>query len=138
MDLNELLHAHQVSVMKASGSGDDLAKQGHFDKVALYAKRIRELRHFTSQSALPPTAEAGQTIVYGTYAGDPAPAHESVSLTEWENEGGAITASAMTLPHGVTMTLAPQYHVGPYVYSDLALAVAEHDRQAGAESENTA
>lgn len=128
MDLNELLHAHQVSVMEASAAGDDLAKQDHFEMVALYAQRIRELREFHLQSQLPPTSLAGETIVYGTYAGDPAPM--SGSLTEWENEGGAIKSPAASVPPGVTLAYLPQYYVGPYVYSDLALAVAEHGRQA--------
>lgn len=36
---------------------------------------------------------------------------------------------AMTLPPGVTMTFRPEYHVGAYVYADLALALREHERQ---------
>lgn len=134
MDLNELLHAHQVAVMEASAAGDDVARQGHFEKVALYAKRVRELRQFNRQSALPSASLGGETIIYGTYAGDPAPVPDTVLLNEWENEGGAIEPQANSLPAGVTLTLAPQYHVGPYVYSDLALAVAEHGRQTRAQA----
>lgn len=129
MDLNELLHAHQVAVMEASAAGDDVARQGHFEKVALYAQRVRELRQFNEQSALPSAAVAGETIIYGTYAGDPAPTPAVGPVNAWENEGGAVEALAASLPAGVTLTLTPQYRVGPFVYSDLALAVAEHDRQ---------
>ena len=40
MDLNELLYAHQLEVMKASASGD----ANHIGMIAEYAERIRQLR----------------------------------------------------------------------------------------------
>ncbi len=51
MDLNELLHHHQVATMKASMASSDTDRKGHFDKVSLYAKRIRVLRE---DAKLPP------------------------------------------------------------------------------------
>lgn len=134
MDLNELLHAHQVAVMRANASGDEQGRQNHFDKVTLYAKRIRELRKFSSQSALPPKSQAGDTIVYGTYAGDPEPT--SRPIDDWESEGGATKPCDPTLPPGMSVTYVPQYRVGKFTYSDLALAMAEHSRQR--RSQNTA
>ena len=34
MDLNELLHAHQVEVMKAAAASDGPGRDNHFAKVA--------------------------------------------------------------------------------------------------------
>lgn len=129
MDLNELLHAHQVEVMRAGASGDDQGRQGHFEKVALYAERIRQLRE-SRQRADPPSLPASrETIIYGSYAGDPAPKPAAASLGSWESEGGALDPPRIPLPHGITMTVSREYHVGPHVYSDLSLAIAENERQ---------
>ncbi|WP_292931384.1 hypothetical protein [Novosphingobium sp. PASSN1] len=51
-------------------------------------------------------------------------------IESWESEGGSVPEPALILPPGVTMTLRPEYRVGPYVYSDLALALSELERQA--------
>jgi hypothetical protein len=90
MDLNELLHAHQVEVMKASASGDDHARDKHFDKVAFYAEQIRNLRAFRQQGGASPSASAAGGIIYGTYAGDPLPMSRPAPLNSWENEGGSV------------------------------------------------
>ncbi len=44
MDLNELLHAHQIAAMKAYRADNADERQNHFDLIALYAKRIRLMR----------------------------------------------------------------------------------------------
>ena len=129
MDLNELLHAHQVAVMQASASGDDDTRQNHFDQVALYAQRIRDLRDFRQQTDPPAGTERQATIVYGTYAGDPQPHAQTISINAWESEGGAIDRPDLPPPPGLILKMVPQYSVGPYVCSDLALACAEHARQ---------
>ena len=40
------------------------------------------------------------------------------------------------MPDGVTSKTVRHYHVGPYVYQDLDLAVAEHMRQLSAAGED--
>ncbi len=66
MDLNELLQAHQIEVMKASASADD----DHFGMIAEYADRIRELRLISPATAVAHDPAAPPTIIYGSYAGD--------------------------------------------------------------------
>lgn len=116
MDLNELLHAHQVEVMKAAASGDEKSRQHHFDQVAIYAERLRQLKG----SRRTP---------------DPAPHTSLAWLNSWEDEGGALDPFLLPLPadtplpSGVTVNLIREYHVGPYVYQDLSLAMAENERQ---------
>ena len=66
MDLNELLHAHQLEVMKASASGDD----DRFARIAEYADRIRNLRTVTPTEGVVQDPAAPPTIIYGSYAGD--------------------------------------------------------------------
>ena len=68
MDLNELLRAHQIEVMKASASDDP----NHFGMVAEYADRIRQLRSVSNANAAPHDPAAPPTIIYGSYAGLPA------------------------------------------------------------------
>jgi hypothetical protein len=132
MDLNELLHAHQVSVMKASASGDDKGRDDHFAKVALYAERIRGLRDVREQGGSANRLASPETIIYGSYSGEtleePAPA----TVASWEDEGGALDPPELPVPEGIVTSLHRSYHVGPYVYQDLGLAVAEHKRQSAA------
>lgn len=45
------------------------------------------------------------------------------------NEGGALSTFAGALPVGITTRMVREYCVGRYCYSDLALAIAERDRQ---------
>lgn len=129
MDLNELLHAHQVAVMKASAAGKNAERDGHFEKVALYAEEIRALRDLGRNGNLAAGLPGNQTIIYASYAGDPVPVVESPALSSWEGEGGAIEDPSTPLPDGVTSTLVRRYSVGPYRYDDLDLALAEHARQ---------
>lgn len=69
MDLNELLHAHQVEVMRASASGDDGARQSHFGMIAKYADQIRNLRKISPTIETAQDPSAPPTIIYGSYAG---------------------------------------------------------------------
>lgn len=94
MDLNELLHAHQVAVMRASKAGDEASRENHFDQVALYAERIRELRELRRAADRPPTRAESATIICGTYAGAPAAPVKPAILSFWEGEGGALDPSA--------------------------------------------
>ncbi|WP_100259034.1 hypothetical protein [Qipengyuania seohaensis] len=144
MDLNELLHKHQIAVMKASASGDTEAQDGHFAKVAEYAARIRGLRDTLRASKPDETVNRPETIIYGSYAGD-TEAPVSIEWVEpvdpvksWEDEGGAVRHPAQPRPPQITERIARSYHVGPYVYQDLDLAVAEHLRQLSAEEGGTA
>ena len=133
MDLNELLHAHQVAVMQASARGDDADRDGHFAKVAEYARRVRALRTMDpmiSDKTIAP--EGPPDIIYGTYAGDAGKPSGAEPIASWEDEGGAVRHPETPLPEGVELTMVRHYHVGPYVYQDLDLAVAEHLRQLSA------
>lgn len=134
MDLNELLHAHQVQVMKAAESGDVTVRQSHFDKVALYAERIRGLRDIFDPRN-PASLPGRETIMFGTDAGEPPANPLGGAVNRWESEGGALDPLQIPLPEGVSSKMTFQFFVGPYVYSDLSLALAEHARQARALNE---
>ena len=133
--MNELLHAHQVEVMKAAASGDEECRQHHFNQVAIYADRLRQLRGSRRTPDPAPCASGRKTIVYGTYAGDPAADPSLASLNSWEDEGGALDPpfvplpAETSLPSGITVNLIREYHVGSYVYQDLSLAMAENERK---------
>ena len=130
MDLNELLHAHQVEVMRASASNDQAGKDDHFAKVAEYAERVRQLREMRSDLFVTaPAIPTSETIIYGTYAGPIVQPGAAAAVTSWEGEGGALDPPEVIAPAAVRTTLLRQYHVGAYVYQDLDLAVAEHMRQ---------
>jgi hypothetical protein len=66
MDLNELLHAHQVAVMSAAASGDE----NHYGKISEYAERIRQLRTISQATSVEHDPAAPPTIIYGSYAGE--------------------------------------------------------------------
>lgn len=68
MDLNELLHAHQLEVMKASA----LVDEDHFGLIAEYAEQIRQLRTLSPSTPIPQDPSAPPTIIYGSYAGNSA------------------------------------------------------------------
>ena len=139
MDLNELLHAHQVEVMRAGASNEQAGKDDHFAKVAEYARRVRELREMRIESA-PVTIFANEqkaeTIIYGTYAGPIEQPAAAKAVDSWEDEGGALDPPQVVMPDGVTSKTVRHYHVGSYVYQDLDLAVAEHLRQLSAANED--
>lgn len=49
---------------------------------------------------------------------------------EWENEGGSFRpAVPEALPEGITAETTTRYRVGPYTYTRLEDALAEHARQ---------
>ena len=51
---------------------------------------------------------------------------------EWESEGGSMKPGPTAqLPDGITAVTSVQYQVGPYTYSRLEDAMAEHHRQKG-------
>ena len=132
MDLNELLHAHQLAVMKASGAGDVDVKAGHDADVARYAREVGALRAVHNRSGESTGANTAGAIIYGTYAGNDVV--REPPLHSWEDEGGSldpalVESAPLSLPDGMTSEIVRQYRVGPYVYQDLGLALAEHLRQ---------
>lgn len=138
MDLNELLHEHQAAVMRAAAAGDGAERDNHFARVAEYAERVRALRKVEPMPDTPTQAEGPPTIIYGTYAGDDAQAENTAPVASWEDEGGAMRHPLTPMPEGIEMKLVREYRVGPYVYQDLDLAVAEHLRQLAAADRGTA
>lgn len=138
MDLNELLHEHQAAVMRAAAAGDGAERDNHFAKVAEYAERVRTLRKVKPMTDSPIKAEGPPTIIYGTYAGDAPQDPASQPIASWEDEGGAMRHPHTPLPAGIASQLRREYRVGPYVYQDLDLAMAEHLRQLAAADRSTA
>ncbi|MCK0127436.1 hypothetical protein [Erythrobacter sp. F6033] len=59
MDLNELLHAHQLAAIRAHAANSVDERQNHFETIALYARRIRLLRKEGG------TPESEAPFVYG-------------------------------------------------------------------------
>lgn len=129
MDLNELLHAHQVAVMHASAAGDDRARKIHFSRVAEFAERIRQLREVRRMTENKRQANGPETIVYSSYAGDTVGPPAPRPVESWEDEGGALYPPEVVSPEGIKTKMVREYRVGPYVYQDLNLAMAEHMRQ---------
>jgi len=74
MDLNELLHAHQVAVLKANASEDPAIREGHFGMIARCVDDIRALRMMAPENRSARGASSRDTIIYGLYAGNPSPA----------------------------------------------------------------
>ena len=138
MDLNELLHKHQVEVMKAAAAGDGPGKDSHFARVAEYADRVRALRKVHPVADNPAAPDGPPAIIYGTYAGENAKPAATEPVASWEDEGGAVRHPSIPLPDGIETKLVPEYRVGPYVYQDLDLAVAEHLRRLSAEEPDAA
>ena len=132
MDINDLLHEHELAVRRASAATDDGERGNHFAKVAEYAERVRNLREMRMADEAR-AGEAPQTIIYGTYAGDhAAPDGEALPdatqsdealpvETGQPGEGGATPAGEANADG--------EYNVGGKSYSDLDLAVTEHLRQ---------
>ncbi|QUL39131.1 hypothetical protein [Erythrobacter sp. JK5] len=58
---------------------------------------------------------------------------------EWESEGGSLGPDAPArLPDGITAEASMVYRVGPYSYSRLDDAMAEHARQSGKQGSRAA
>lgn len=143
MDLNQLLHSHQVAVMNASAAGDHHERDNHFARVAEYAERIRQLREVRMMTETTNPAAGPQTIIYGSYAGDPDGGASEQALPasisgggedRWEGEGGALDPPE--IPDGIKVRMVREYRVGPFVYHDLDLALAEHLRQLSASEDD--
>ncbi|MEW9855694.1 hypothetical protein [Novosphingobium sp. M1R2S20] len=79
MDLNELLHAHQLEVMKATACQDERQREAHFSVVARYAEEIRKLRKILPETRTVQFPATRETIIYGTYAGSSAPELPSIA-----------------------------------------------------------
>ncbi|MEN3972478.1 hypothetical protein WJS89_07330 [Sphingomicrobium sp. XHP0235] len=107
MDLNELLHSQQIALMKADLADDGAERSAHLDTVADCAERIATLRHAKSAPRYPEAGSADDT-------GDAAI---------------AAIADRSALPPIVTHEIL-EYRVGPYRYTDLALALAQQARAA--------
>lgn len=59
-------------------------------------------------------------------------AGQSAAQEDWENEGGGLQPwGAEALPEGMTARTITEYCVGPFRYTDRALAEAEWRRQSG-------
>jgi hypothetical protein len=65
VDLNELLHQHQIAGIKARMSGHEAERQNHLDLAAAYADRIHALREDTG------------AVQYSWPAGHPAADNEN-------------------------------------------------------------
>ncbi len=131
MDLNELLHAHQVAVIKANLAGNDHVREHHATKLASYAERIRKLRGLRSEEQVALDAESPEMILCASYAGDDHSRSSKALIEDWESEGGSL--KVQTVPQ-ISESSVHFYHVGRFVYTDLALATAEHKRQSLAAS----
>ncbi|WP_432200508.1 hypothetical protein ACRAQ7_13225 [Erythrobacter sp. W53] len=131
MDLNELLHAHRIKVMQASVARDHPGKSNHFAKVAHYAEEIRAVRSGQHTADPLPNTNSGDTIIYGTYAGDPAPDTPMASLNSWESEGGSLFPAQVPFPSGLTPKLIHRFFAGPYTDSDFSDAHEGLARHAG-------
>ncbi len=58
-------------------------------------------------------------------------ASDQPGTSAWESEGGSLNPNAATrLPDGIIAVTSSHYKVGPYSYSKLEDALAEHSRQA--------
>lgn len=63
-----------------------------------------------------------------------APDRKAQATNGWENEGGSVKPiPSPVLPEGITVMTVTQYCVGPYRYSSLEDALAEHRRQSEAQ-----
>jgi hypothetical protein len=54
---------------------------------------------------------------------------ERTATDGWENEGGTTDAPIPQLPDGIVAVTTTHYSVGPYRYTSLNDALAEHRRQ---------
>lgn len=141
MDHDDLLRSHYDAVTGITKSAHPSSDDNHFAKVAEYAERIRKLRGLREMSDPKPTGNQPPSIIYGVDASEPKAA-SARAVDSWEDEGGALHTNAsgkpaapVKVPSGVVAKTITEYRVGPYVYQDLDLAVAEHLRQLSAEPE---
>lgn len=65
MDLNVLLHAHQIEAMKASAACDDVDRQSHLDAAAGYAEQIQEWRNALRDVDPSSSSRASDQVING-------------------------------------------------------------------------
>ena len=109
MDLNELLHAHQLEVMKASSSAD----QGHFSRIASYAARIKDLR---ADEAAKPIAQ------------DKRPVKNAPQSRPFDD---VIKIPTCCLCSGTASLVAPFTASKLYVVMSVALATFRNEQKTG-------
>lgn len=129
MGINQLLRAHQAEARRASNAQDEQSQQRHFDKVANYANRIRELRQLPRDDARDVGDETNPVIVEDFTVANHASLLCPERLESCEDEGGALASPSSQSPVGVSLTICQEYQVGPYASPKLPIAVAESDRQ---------
>lgn len=95
MDLNELLYAHQLAVMKANAPQASLEdREGHLEEAGTYSDKIR---------LMPGSLDISAPVIPGdaeSQALNPGDINEYASsrtgnasvLSAWESDGGAIAA----------------------------------------------
>lgn len=66
MDLNQLLHAHQVAAMQVGKPEEGGDRPTQFDLVAIYARRIRLLREQGDCPAAANPFVHGETVLQGS------------------------------------------------------------------------
>jgi hypothetical protein len=132
MDMNELLRAHQIALMQAGAVNDGPSRLGHLERVARYAERIR-LHRYQWQKEMPfvPVSLVRAMVSGGRKSMRTVlrSRNSSTAIDSWESEGGAVGPSSSRVPAEISTHLVRQYRVGPYVYSDPELALAELERQ---------
>ena len=57
------------------------------------------------------------------------PPAETAATCRWESEGGSVRSAKTQLPEGIVAVSVTHYRVGPYSYTNLDDAMAEHRRQ---------
>lgn len=132
MDMNELLHAHQIAAMKADRELDRPLRLAYLETVSLYAERIHSRRK-RWQRDLPFSRDLSHSPLVSARIEQSKTASRSLrassAIDNWESEGGALEPRLVRMPAGITTHLVPHYRVGSFVYSDPDLAIAEYVRQ---------
>ncbi len=95
MDLNQLLYAHQLALMKIDALAEGADNQSCADRIALIAEQIRQLRdHDLVPPETLPSGAQSRTLIYATYAGPPNVCSADGELATWESEGGSLPPPA--------------------------------------------
>ena len=140
MDINDLLHEHELAVRRASEATDDGERGNHFAKVAEYADRVRRMREDNAVKAnLGPvtiTITQPETIIYGTYTGALEQPSAAVAVNSGDAEAAALDPPEVVLPARVIYNDVRHYHVGPYVFQILIVGVADHLRLLSQQAED--
>ena len=138
MDLNELLHAHQVAVMNASAQNEDDDRDGHFAKVAEYAERVRQLRAMRSPPDVSATPGEPPAIIYGSYAGEDGDNAAPEPVGTWGDKGVVRKPPPEDDTPPADGGKGEGYRVGGSLFASLDEALAEHLRIMSAERDTPA